>query len=104
MTGLYDLPLRDNKGRFCNRSQMKYDMDFENWFYRNEKRASMEKFWECYVEGTDGGKHHKHHTLESAEIEAERLARFSKGRTVYLFECIGKCKAEQLPVKWEILR
>ena len=66
----------------------------------------MERFWECYVEGTDGGRHYKWYTLEGAQSEAERLARLPdvQGRTVYLFECIGKCRVEQNPVKWEIPR
>jgi hypothetical protein len=66
----------------------------------------LEKFWECYVEGTDGGRHYKWDTLEGAQIEAERLARLPNvhGKTVYLFECVGKCKVEPIPVKWDIPR
>jgi len=66
----------------------------------------MEKFWECYVEGTDGGRHYKHWTLEGAQVEAERLARLAEGRAVYLrqVECIGLCRAEPISVKWEGLR
>ncbi len=63
----------------------------------------MERFWECYVEGTDGGRHYKHETLESAQREAERLARLT-GETVYVFECVGKCRVVESPVRWEIPR
>jgi len=58
----------------------------------------MERWWECYVEGTDGGRHYRHWTLEGAQKEAERLARLTE-KTVYLFECIGRCY-----VKWEVPR
>ncbi len=61
----------------------------------------VEKHWECYVEGSDGGRHYHHWTEPGARVEAERLARLS-GRTVYLFECIGQCRAEPIPVKWVI--
>ncbi len=68
----------------------------------------MERFWECYVEGTDGGKHYNWYTKAEAEAEseAERLAKLPdvQDRTVYLFECIGKCRIEQVPVRWEIPR
>ena len=63
----------------------------------------MNRFWECYVEGTSGGQHYRHYFLD-AQIEAERLARLPnvKGKTVYLFECVGKCKVEPELVKWEV--
>ncbi len=64
----------------------------------------MDKFWICWVEGTDGGSWFKHWTLASAQQEAERLARLPDvlGKSVYLFEYIGKCQVKQTPVKWEI--
>ena len=69
-----------------------------------EEDKPMRRFWECYVEGTDGGKHFKHRTLESAQGEAERLARLPdvEGRVVYLFECVGVCSMKLLPVKWDV--
>lgn len=73
MTTLYDLPKRDMTPR-------------------------MKTWWECYVEGTGGGFHHRHTTLQSAKTEAERLARRER-KTVYLFECIGICKVAG--VEWE---
>ncbi len=78
-------------------------LEFEDW-YSGGKR--MSKFWIIFVEHTDGGRHYRHSTLESAQVEAERLARLPdvQGKTVYLFECIGKCKVEQTPVKWEVTR
>lgn len=72
-------------------------MDLHDLNTRNRR----ETFWECYVEGTNGGYHYKHRTLSNARLEAERLARLT-GETVYLFECIGKCRVEETPVKWEI--
>ncbi len=63
----------------------------------------MEKFWICWVEGTDGGRHYHHWTLEGATVEAERLARLT-GKIVSIFEWKGDCKIEQTPVKWEIPR
>ncbi len=77
--------------------------DFYDINTRN-RQERMERFWICWVEGTDGGIHYRHYSLETAEKEAERLVRlpYNQGKTVYLFECIGKCKVEQTPVKWEI--
>ncbi len=67
------------------------------------RRERMKRFWLCYVEGTDGGIHYKHFSLELAQQEVERLAKLT-GRTVYIFECIGKCKMEEAPIKWEVPR
>ncbi len=66
----------------------------------------MDRFYECYVEGTGGGQHYKHYSLTEAESEAERLARLPNvnGKTVYLFECVGKCKVQQTPIIWEVPR
>ena len=58
----------------------------------------IEGFWMCYVEGTDGGKHHRHRTFKALTKEAERLAR-KEGKPVYLLECIAVCTA---PTQWEI--
>ena len=73
---------------------------------KNQGTPRMEKFWICWVAGTDGGKHYHHWTLQSAQTEAERLARLPnvQGKTVYLFECVGKCYTELMPVKWEVPR
>ncbi len=62
----------------------------------------MKTFYVCFVEGTDGGRHYRHYSFEEAQIEAERLARKEQGKTVYLLECIGKCKVKQMPVNWEV--
>ncbi len=64
----------------------------------------MKRFFECYVEGTGGGQHKKHYSLEEAQTEAERLARKEQGKTVYLFECVGKCTVDETPVRWEVIR
>lgn len=63
----------------------------------------MDRFYECYVEGTGGGFHYPHFTLESAQVEAERLARLVRGKAVYVFKCVGKCRVD-IPVRWEIPR
>ncbi len=68
---------------------------------KKQKEGRMDRFLECYVEGTDGGKHYHHWTLQSAQTEAERLSRVT-GKVVYVFECVGKCYVEQQPVKWEV--
>jgi len=83
MTALYDLPLRD---------------------MTKKKEAKMEVFWVCYVEGTNGGRHYRHRDFDLAWKEAERLARLPdvQGKQVYLLECIGTCKLDPLPIKWEI--
>ena len=63
----------------------------------------MKKFWTCYVEGTNGGKHKRHYDIEEAAHEAERLAR-KEGKNVYLFLCIGVCYAEERPITWEVIK
>lgn len=75
-------------------------------FYDINTRNRTDSFWICWVEGTDGGRHYPHPSLESAEIEAERLARLPnvQGRKVYLFKCIGICKVVPAPVTWDIRR
>lgn len=66
--------------------------------------GNTERFWICWVEGTDWSRHYRHWTLDNAQAEAEELARIT-GKEVYVFECQGKwCKTEQQPVKWEIPR
>jgi len=75
-------------------------MDFYDFYERQKKQGKprIERWWECYVEGTNGGKHYHHWFLESARVEAERLAMLT-GKEVYVFEGIGKCKAG---IKWEV--
>lgn len=79
--------------------------DFYDLNTRN-RQERMEKFWICWVEYTDGGRHYRHFNLDNATMEAERLARLPnvQGRAVYVFECVGKCRVEQTPVKWEVPR
>ena len=66
----------------------------------------MERFYCCFVEGSDGGKHYQHTSLKGAQREAERLAMLPnvQGKTVYLFQCVGKCRVDTSPVKWEVPR
>jgi len=60
------------------------------------------KFWNVWVEGTDGGYHNKHTTLESARQEAERLARIpsNKGQKVFVVECVCWCEVPEAPIEW----
>lgn len=62
----------------------------------------MERFWICYIGGTDGGKWIHHFSLAEARAEAERLARLPNvsGKTVYVFECVGKCHVQS--IQWEV--
>ena len=54
----------------------------------------------CYVEGTDGGKRFRHCSLDSAQIEAERLARLT-GKKVHVYEWKGACQVISPPVIWD---
>jgi len=80
--------------------------DLHDLLTRNDNKGGkrMEKFWIIFVDHTDGGRHYRHETLEKAQVEAERLSLLTEniGKRVYLFACIGRCKAESPPVKWEI--
>lgn len=60
----------------------------------------MKEFWDCYIEGTDGGKYLKHTTLESARQEAERLARLKPGCKVYVLKMVDYCIAYERPIEW----
>jgi len=70
---------------------------------RNKKEERMKPFWIIFVEHTKGGKHYRHETSESAMNESVRLARLPEniGKYVYMFECVGRCRVEEKPVKWE---
>jgi len=71
---------------------------------RDMKEERMKRFWINWVEGTDGGRRYKWYSLAGAQAEAERLARLPDvmGRNVHVFECIGKCKVESLPIRWDM--
>lgn len=65
----------------------------------------MQKFWTCWVVGTDGGYGQQHQTIEAATNEAERLARLHQNhnRAVYVLELVGCCLVPQAPVQWQII-
>lgn len=65
-----------------------------------------EKFWNCLVDGTNGGYHYKHASLDDATKEAERLARLpsNRGKKVYVLELINYCEVPETPVAWTTLR
>ena len=111
MADLHDLLTRNDLtedpywGRSSDRDDNEEEMHrlkFEDWY----KGGRMNKFWIIFVEHTDGGRHYRHSTLGAAQIEAERLARLpeNQGLYVFIFECVGKCKTEIPPVKWEVPR
>ncbi len=103
MTDFYDLYERQME----HLMEEEGDAAFDRWFLANRnQKGKMRKFWECYVEGTDGGRHYKWYSLELAQNEAERLARLPdvQGKTVYLFEYVGKCKVGLAPIRWEVPR
>ena len=60
----------------------------------------MDKFWFCYVEGSRVPFIKHLRTLESAQVEAERLATLNnvKGLKVFVLEAIGYAQVEYLPV------
>lgn len=80
-----------------------HTLNTKNATLNTQKEDRRERFWECYVEGTNGGRHYKHYSLALAQLEAERLARLT-GDKVYLFECVGVCQIFETPIKWEIPR
>ena len=65
---------------------------------------ALVKFWCCIVEGTSGGLHHKHSSLQSAVEEAERLQRLSynKDKKVYVMELVSYCEIAEPepPILW----
>ena len=64
----------------------------------------MERFWNCLVEGTDGGKHFKHFDFKDTQIEAERLARLPSnvGRKVFMLEATGYYRVSESSVEWHV--
>jgi len=62
----------------------------------------VERFYNCLVEGTDGGYHYRHDTPEDARVEAERLARlpYNRGKKVYVLMMISYCEVPETPVVW----
>ncbi len=60
------------------------------------------KFWNCFVEGSNGGIHFMHSTRLDACQEAERLARQpqNKGKKVFVMEGGVYCLVPETPVEW----
>ncbi len=77
--------------------------DYEKYMGWRFPPLPITKFWNCYVEGTNGGVYYKHGTRAEAYKEAERLARipFNKGKKVYLMESIAVCEVPEVPVVWD---
>lgn len=51
----------------------------------------MDKFFICWVDGTDGGYCQKYTSFEVAQAEAKRLAALPsvEGKHVYVLSCVG---------------
>ena len=98
MTDLQDLLTRNDT---VGRPQRL--LSFNDWHLGGKR---MERFWIIFVEHTDGGRHYRHAVLDDAQKEAERLARLpgNQGINVYVFQCIGKCRVEETPVRWGVPR
>ncbi len=79
------------------------ELDEDNLVLDKGNEITVDKYWICYVEGTDGGRRYRHYTLQSAQTEAERLAR-QTNQCVSIFEFKGSCKVNLPPVNWEIPR
>jgi hypothetical protein len=71
--------------------------------YSYTEKLNSSRYYICYVEGTDGGRRYRHYTLQSAQTEAERLAR-QTDKEVSIFEFKGSCKVNLPPVSWDIPR
>lgn len=71
---------------------------------KEDWQERLKKFWVCWVRSTTVNTFYRHYTLLEAENEAERLAKLPnvQGKTVYLFECVGKCNAEPPIVAWVV--
>lgn len=80
--------------------------DFQDIMNRqkNQGRQKMERFWICVVSGVVAKYPHAHATPPEAQHEAERLAQLpdNQGKTVHLFECIGKCRVIKPMAYWEV--
>jgi len=68
-------------------------------------QMSTGRFYMCYVEGSDGGKHYRHTYRYKAEEEAERLATLPKnlGKAVYIMTAEVACVAPPPGVQWYLL-
>ena len=77
-------------------------MDLHDINTKDFEEDRMQPFWICWVQGTDGGNHYNHYSLEKAQTEAERLAKLNLDKEVYLFECVGKCYVYKNPITWEV--
>ena len=66
----------------------------------------MKKFWNVWVEGTNGGVHYKHPTLQSARDEAERLQKmpFNENKKIYVMGLVCYCEIlkPEPPIHWYI--
>ena len=85
----------------CQVCGERYGEHFGDDCPERETEPVLQTHYICYVEGTDGGRRYRHYTLQSAQTEAERLARLT-GVEVYIYEWKGTCKTALPPVSWEM--
>ncbi len=84
------------------------------WYFRKsdlpcpasepEKRDQMNwsPFFTCFVEGTNGGNHVRHHNQNIARVETERLSgqSWNLGKKVYVMKAVAYCESTKPEVKW----
>ncbi len=95
-------PFGDHSQRDCPPDDATIDDEIDE----RTNPSDLSPFWECYVQDSDGGRHYRHYSIESAQAEAERLARLptNQGKDVYIYQFVGRCKVEQTPIRWEVPR
>lgn len=58
----------------------------------------MNEFWMVWNENANAPRV-KHYTLEAAETEAERLARYARGQEFFVLQAVGRCVVKD--VEWD---
>lgn len=64
-----------------------------------EYDSERERFWLVW-RGGGGVPTHMHPTKDSAEREAERLAKANPGSTFYVMKAVAAAVADEAPVRW----
>ena len=100
MTDLHDLNCRNDKKK--RPDVYAWPQGGDGYSSCGYGKPPFETFWMCHTEGV-GLTGFAYDNLDDAVKDAERLSRLpgNKGKTVYLLECVGKCKVDPKPVIWE---
>ncbi len=86
-------------------------MEFKDWYKEHgmikdlmNGGPRMKRFWICVVAGEIAEYPAAFGTLVDAQNEAERKAQLpdNQGKTIHLFECIGKCRVIKPMPYWEL--